>query len=87
MLDPQKLKKDGAFNTLMQVFGNDGKEALAALKLAQKLQPAGRWGSLVFTDMQLNKASLLLAASCAHGYCAAMLRCCFPCNNMVYFYI
>lgn len=38
----KKLKKDGAFNTLMQVFGNDGKEALAALKLAQKLQPAGR---------------------------------------------
>jgi len=38
----KKLKKDGAFSTLMKIFGNDGKEALAALKLAQKLQPAGR---------------------------------------------
>ena len=36
------MKKDGAFNTLLQVFGNNGKEALAALRLAQKLQPAGR---------------------------------------------
>lgn len=41
----QKLKKDGAFSTLMKIFGNDGKEALAALKLAQKLQPAGRYCS------------------------------------------
>ena len=37
------MKSDGAFTTLLQVFGNDGKEALAALKLAQKVQPAGRY--------------------------------------------
>jgi acyl-CoA oxidase len=38
----KKVKKDGPVATALQVFSSDGKEALAALKLAQKLAPAGR---------------------------------------------
>jgi len=38
----KKVKKDGVFGTLGQLFGEDRIEALAALRLALKLKPAGR---------------------------------------------
>jgi len=36
------VKKDGVVATLSQCLGEDRAEAMAALSLARKLQPAGR---------------------------------------------
>lgn len=38
----KQLKKDGFVKTFLQIFGKNGKEALAAMRLALKLRPAGR---------------------------------------------